>query len=421
MTEMETDDDGEAILREKSLIDVIFSWSFKDVLNKDLYKDKVKNIPSTFQSIALYMESFIFPLIEETHADLSSLALIKWQVHLYAKYCLLRKWRVKSHLTNAYTLLRPTMSYIIALVQQVTNEKDYIKIKVFSSRPFLVEQGIRERHIKGSLFLVSLINTTTNTRIWNSLSFGLERQNSKVIQKILEPDFYVTEWKKCNLCCKGEVYREFADQRSLHLIGNAVLAKESLKNKECRNTEEIPGLRHAILIGDEWQLPAMVKSKVCGEARRRSLLRELALARTYLLNLHHSSSKHFLQGEIFGAYSFINVTCVNEEVVDGHSIQNMVGVVVVWVVANLFKHSESDFSLDVRSVGCGFKEGIVCGSVRKLASCRHCLWIFGNEAALSRGSVWKTLTPKMPGLGAASAVLRMTRTWYSYGSCFDRY
>lgn len=41
MAEMETDDDGEAILLEKSLIDVIFSWSFKDVLNKDLYKDKV--------------------------------------------------------------------------------------------------------------------------------------------------------------------------------------------------------------------------------------------------------------------------------------------------------------------------------------------------------------------------------------------
>lgn len=41
MTEMETDDDGEAILVEKSLIDIIFSWSFKDVLNKDLYKDKV--------------------------------------------------------------------------------------------------------------------------------------------------------------------------------------------------------------------------------------------------------------------------------------------------------------------------------------------------------------------------------------------
>lgn len=41
MTEMETDDDGEAILLEKTLIDVIFSWSFKDVLNEDLYKDKV--------------------------------------------------------------------------------------------------------------------------------------------------------------------------------------------------------------------------------------------------------------------------------------------------------------------------------------------------------------------------------------------
>lgn len=48
--------------------------------------------------------------------------------------------------------------------------------------------------------------------------------------------------------------------------------------------------------------------------------------------------KHFLQGEIYGAYSFINVACGNEEVVDGYSIRNMVEVAVVCeVVANLFK------------------------------------------------------------------------------------
>lgn len=238
---METDDDGEAILLEKSLIDVIFSWSFKDVLNKDLYKDKVKNIPLTFQSIALYMKSFVFPLIEETHADLSSsfdkvasasICKISYIEEVECKkpsekclYIIEMERKESCRDDRAYApetgdlfaitdvrptcvddLNRPTMSYVIALVQQVIDEKDYIKIQVFSSRPFLVEQGIRQSHMD-SLFLVSLINTTTNTRIWNSLSLGLEKQSSKVIQKILEPDFYVTGKEKCNICLQGEVYR----------------------------------------------------------------------------------------------------------------------------------------------------------------------------------------------------------------------
>lgn len=41
MTEMEVDDESEAIIHHNNLVDVVFSWSFEDVLNKDLYKDKV--------------------------------------------------------------------------------------------------------------------------------------------------------------------------------------------------------------------------------------------------------------------------------------------------------------------------------------------------------------------------------------------
>nr|XP_010316550.1 uncharacterized protein LOC101252144 isoform X1 [Solanum lycopersicum]XP_019067902.1 uncharacterized protein LOC101252144 isoform X1 [Solanum lycopersicum] len=910
MTEMETDDDGEAILLEKTLIDVIFSWSFKDVLNEDLYKDKVKNIPSTFQSTAMYMKSFVFPLLEETHADLSSsfdkvanasickiLSIQEVESKRPSDKCLYniemerkessgdgRAYEPETGDLFAITdviptcvddLNRPTMSYIMALVQRVAYEKDYIKIQVFSSRPFWVEQGIRENHMRDSLFLVSLINTTTNTRIWNSLNLGLERQNSKVIQKILEPNFDVTGKEKCNVCLQGEVYRvcrskilasnwlinlndsqqeavlnclatkychhenttkliwgppgtgktktvsallflllslncrtvtcaptniavlevsrralklvvescEFltygvgdivlfgnrkrmnidSQDELLHIFldyraevlarcftpasgwkyslqymitlledtellyqlysindqqedadaelyqkydnnanydsdsGNALLRKEGLKNKGdktrrlyaqgvkdewnkrlghviaktiklndesqlgrgfCRNKKysrsvprkgsndshqtkarlnfdefvtsklnckleaftfyvvnfvmhlptsllsvvvardmiravnllhslsslllsftftgrslkevfvrnkeierrvtgsssdvelvkeeclkilkslpnsffeledkcsiknqilknacllfctasssfklheteaellvideaaqlkecestiplQIPGLRHAIFIGDEWQLPAMVKSKVCEEAKfGRSLFERLALLRfkKYLLNLqyrmHPSISsfpnrefyqkqiidapnvrstgylKHFLQGEIYGAYSFINVACGNEEVVDGRSIRNMVEVAVVCeVVVNLFKgftssekkisigiispynaqiaaikenlgtkystDDESEFSVDVRSVD-GFQGGekdvIIISAVRSnanrsigflsnsqrvnvaLTRARHCLWIIGNEATLkSSGSVWKIL------------------------------
>lgn len=173
------------------------------------------------------MKSFVFPLLEETHADLSSsfdkvanasickiLSIQEVESKRPSDKCLYniemerkessgdgRAYEPETGDLFAITdviptcvddLNRPTMSYIMALVQRVAYEKDYIKIQVFSSRPFWVEQGIRENHMRDSLFLVSLINTTTNTRIWNSLNLGLERQNSKVIQKILEPNFDVT-------------------------------------------------------------------------------------------------------------------------------------------------------------------------------------------------------------------------------------
>ncbi|KAL4614578.1 hypothetical protein ACB092_07G063700 [Castanea dentata] len=59
-------------VRGRRLIDLVFSWSINDILNEDLYKKQVRQIPQKFSSISEYMNSFIYPLIEETHADLLS-------------------------------------------------------------------------------------------------------------------------------------------------------------------------------------------------------------------------------------------------------------------------------------------------------------------------------------------------------------
>ncbi|KAG6618034.1 hypothetical protein I3842_Q134400 [Carya illinoinensis] len=56
----------------KSLLDIVFSWSLKDIINKDIYRNQVKSIPETFLSVKDYKQSFIYPLLEETHADLFS-------------------------------------------------------------------------------------------------------------------------------------------------------------------------------------------------------------------------------------------------------------------------------------------------------------------------------------------------------------
>jgi hypothetical protein len=175
---------------------------------------------------------------------------------------------------------------------------------------------------------------------------------------------------------------------------------EAAQLKECESAIplQLPGLRHAILVGDECQLPAMVESNVCkcylvtlfffffpfsifqyllcffsqisDEAGfGRSLFERLSSLghSKHLLNIqyrmHPSISffpnskfyhkqildspnvkrrghkKHYLSGPMFGPYSFINVVGGREEKDDvGRSRRNMVEVAVVMkIMLNLYK------------------------------------------------------------------------------------
>ncbi|KAL1224982.1 hypothetical protein V5N11_002761 [Cardamine amara subsp. amara] len=59
--------------KEKStLFDRVFSWSIKDILNKDLYKQNIKTIPDRFRSVDEYYQCFIPHLLEETRTELFS-------------------------------------------------------------------------------------------------------------------------------------------------------------------------------------------------------------------------------------------------------------------------------------------------------------------------------------------------------------
>uniref|UniRef100_A0A2N9HYT0 DNA2/NAM7 helicase-like C-terminal domain-containing protein n=1 Tax=Fagus sylvatica TaxID=28930 RepID=A0A2N9HYT0_FAGSY len=258
---------------------------------------------------------------------------------------------------------------------------------------------------------------------------------------------------------------------------------EGSQIKECESIIplQLPGLRHAVLIGDERQLPAMVKSKISEEAEfGRSLFQRLALLghKKDLLNVQHrmhpeislfpnrmfyenqildgpnvkerSYDRRFLQGNMYGSYSFINVAHGKEEFDKSHSLRNMIEVAVVSeIVASLFKattkesvrtkkvkvgiispykaqvyaieekvkkynaDSNSNFSISVRSVD-GFQGGeedvIIMSTVRSnmngvvgflkdhqrtnvaLTRARHCLWILGNADTLTkRNSIWKEL------------------------------
>ncbi|KAJ0468730.1 putative P-loop containing nucleoside triphosphate hydrolase, DNA2/NAM7 helicase, helicase [Helianthus annuus] len=250
--------------------------------------------------------------------------------------------------------------------------------------------------------------------------------------------------------------------------------------KECESVIplQLNGLRHVILVGDERQLPAMVQSKICEEAEfGRSLFERLVLLghKKHLLNvqyrMHPSISrfpnrefynksildgvnvksntyeKRFLDGNMYGSYSFINVTSAKEEFDQSHSMRNVMEVALVGeIVASLFKQAvarkqkvsvgcispykaqvnalqekigtkysgcENCFTLNVRSVD-GFQgseeDVIIISTVRcngkgsvgflsnhqrtnvALTRARHCLWILGNESTLvNSGTIWKHL------------------------------
>ncbi|KAL8483074.1 hypothetical protein ACS0TY_025937 [Phlomoides rotata] len=255
---------------------------------------------------------------------------------------------------------------------------------------------------------------------------------------------------------------------------------EAAQVKECETSIalQLPHVKHAILVGDECQLPATVASKLSEEAGfGRSLFERLSSMghSKHLLNMQYrmhpsisrfpnsnfydnqilnapnvrnkSYERCYLQGRMFGSYSFINVCDGREELDDvGHSRRNMVEVAVILkILRKLYKEwsvskeklsiglispyaaqvaaihdrlplkyeNFERFTVKVKSID-GFQGGeediIIISTVRShrggsigflsspqrtnvaLTRARHCLWIIGNERTLSQSeSVWARL------------------------------
>ncbi|KAI3995746.1 hypothetical protein MKX01_007225 [Papaver californicum] len=158
------------------------------------------------------------------------------------------------------------------------------------------------------------------------------------------------------------------DLESLDLL----VIDEAAQLKECESVipMQLEAIRHAILIGDECHPQARVKSRVSDEAGfQRSLFERLGLFghSEDLLNMQYrmhpeissfpnrkfykeqiidapsvlceNFQKNYLQGPMFGPYSFINISNGREDPAEaGHGIKNMVEVAVVMsIVRNLYK------------------------------------------------------------------------------------
>ncbi|CAN6272411.1 unnamed protein product [Urochloa humidicola] len=141
----------------------------------------------------------------------------------------------------------------------------------------------------------------------------------------------------------------------MHLL----LIDEAAQLKECESLIplQLQGLKHAVLIGDECQLPATVKSKLAASALLgRSLFERLGLLghKKHLLNIQYrmhpsisifpntsfysnkildgpnvmqgSHERSYLEGAMFGPYSFINIDGMEDS---GRSKRNMAEVEVI--------------------------------------------------------------------------------------------
>ncbi|KAL0332791.1 UNVERIFIED_CONTAM: putative ATP-dependent helicase C29A10.10c [Sesamum calycinum] len=210
----------------EGFIHLVFSWSLADVMNKNLYRDKVSRIPETFSSAERYMRSFVNPLIEETHADLRSnmttlhsapaceifdVASVESGI---PKYLITVRTTESGDKPGTYEpeigdlialtdvrprcindLNGPKRSYVVALVQGMKDEvsvsirkDDFVNIRILSSKPINFEKGDdKGNETRERLFAVYLTNLTTNKRIWKALHLG-GYGNRNIINSVLRLD-----------------------------------------------------------------------------------------------------------------------------------------------------------------------------------------------------------------------------------------
>ncbi|KAL8194025.1 hypothetical protein R6Q57_026267 [Mikania cordata] len=206
-----------------SLVAEVFSWSLSDVLNKTLYNDKVSEIPKTFCSASDYTKSFIYPLFEETRADLHSKILGVSRSPTADIYKIQKAKGFKNPKSLLYTILliirpgsyepasgdlivltdvrpkrvddlkKPHMSYMLAIVQRVKEKKSLYEVKVLSSKLIDQDDVKKARHVA-----VYLTNLTTNMRISNALHSEIG-DKEKMFETLLRVDSYVEE--SCVECC----------------------------------------------------------------------------------------------------------------------------------------------------------------------------------------------------------------------------
>ncbi|KAL5829949.1 hypothetical protein ACOSQ3_019417 [Xanthoceras sorbifolium] len=243
-----------AVPHDYGFSDIVFSWSLEDISNENLLKDKVKKIPESFQSAGEYFGTFVFPLLEETRAQLYSgmdtisrapsaqvvdfeeskpygTGLYDVKVDYWKNRFSNRGKEPYKTLPGDVLILADTKPEAASDLQRMGNMWTFLSVrkitededengstsshfKVMASKDFQVNDK------KKALFVIFLTNLTPNRRIWNSLHIS---GNLKVINEILCTSSVVEENCDC-VQSKGTWYEKFGPSLSSTLNDSQVQA-----------------------------------------------------------------------------------------------------------------------------------------------------------------------------------------------------
>ncbi|KAK6146300.1 hypothetical protein DH2020_020169 [Rehmannia glutinosa] len=253
-------------------IDLIFSWSTQDIFDENLYKNQVEKIPESFECVDLYLGSYVFPLLEETRAELAtametvykapfaeitSFAELKCDKLFYDVKVDHWRNRISDRGREPYRTLpgdivlvsnmkpetasdlgRAGWTYTFACVRNIAEDESgggftSSNFKLKTAEHIDVGDGKSEM-----LYVVFLMNVTTNKRIWNALSM---RRNLSIIEKVLSKDDLGEEnCEFCPLNCNSKIEEKLESNLSSKLNESqmeAILA--SLSKIECYHKSSV--------------------------------------------------------------------------------------------------------------------------------------------------------------------------------------
>uniref|UniRef100_A0A0D9W8Y6 UvrD-like helicase ATP-binding domain-containing protein n=1 Tax=Leersia perrieri TaxID=77586 RepID=A0A0D9W8Y6_9ORYZ len=201
---------------QRDLGDIVLSWSLEQVMDEDLFRGKIEEIPRSFMSLDQYFKTYAAPLIEETRSDLCSCLELISEAPI--SKILSMETAGKSGLyfmdvdfwdngsgfsSEAYTarngdifilssmkpeavedLNRYGVTYCLAMVTEVSMDDEYQKgFRVKVAKDVALEEDFNKfRHA------IFLNNIMTNLRIWKAICFDMGLNNNfAVIKSLLSP------------------------------------------------------------------------------------------------------------------------------------------------------------------------------------------------------------------------------------------
>ncbi|XP_060188336.1 uncharacterized protein LOC132617360 isoform X2 [Lycium barbarum] len=204
-------------------IDLVLSWSIKDIFDDTLYQHQVEQIPQSFESAEHYIGSFFFRLLEETRADIAAslkdivkapfAELISFdEVEPNGAFDVkVDYWRnkcsdgrvpyrtspgdivvISKAKPEAANDLQRSGYWTFASVIDANENDALVNFKVRIPPYSGIVKGMRQ-----SCHIVFLVNVMPNNRVWDALRM---RKNLSMIEKVLCPVPEKRIGQKCDVC-----------------------------------------------------------------------------------------------------------------------------------------------------------------------------------------------------------------------------